>query len=71
MMLGMNRPLEDLRFAVEEWSADNSGPIEIIARVGVLTVAMSAYWSAAAARPKARIILREKARELAHRPPPK
>ena len=66
----MSCPIENLRFAVEEWSADNSQLVEIIARVGVLTVAMSAYWSAAASRPKARIVLCEKARVLAHRPPP-
>ena len=66
----MSRHWEDLRFTVEEWAADNKQPIEVIARVGVLTVAMSAYWSAAAARPKARIVLRERAIEIANRPPP-
>ena len=63
--------MEDLRYAVEEWTRDNSRPLEVIARVGDLAVAMSAFWSAAAARPKARIVLRHKARELAHRSPPR
>ena len=63
--------MEDLRYAVEEWAADNSHPVEIIARVGDLAVAMSAFWSAATARPKAQIVLRHKARELACRAPPK
>jgi len=39
----MSRPLEDLRYAVEEWAPDNSRPVEIIARVGDLAVAMSAF----------------------------
>ena len=38
--------MEDLRFAVEEWTCDNSRPLEVIARVGDLAVAMSAFWPA-------------------------
>ena len=62
--------MEDLRYAVEEWAPDNSRLLEVIARVGDLSVAMSAFWSAAAARPKAMNILRHKARKMAHRGPP-
>ncbi len=67
----MSRPLEDLRYAIEEWTLDKSRPLEVIARVGDLSVAMSAFWSAAVARPKAMIVLRHKAREMVHREPPK
>ena len=58
-----------LTFFEEYGPPDNSRLVEVIARVGDLTVAMSAYWAAATARPKARIVLRQKARELAHREP--
>jgi hypothetical protein len=63
--------MEDLRYVVEEWTLDESRPLEVIARVGDLPVATSPFWSVAAARPKARIVLRHKGRELARRAPTK
>lgn len=61
--------MEDLQYAVEEWTADNATRLEVIARAGVLSVAWSAFWAALAARPKGRIVLRQKAHELANRGP--
>ena len=63
----MSRAHENLQYTVEEWAPDNSSIIEVLARVGNLSVAYAAYWAALAARPKRRIVLRQKALELAAR----
>ena len=39
--------------------------IEVLARAGSLSVAYAAYWAALAARPRSRIVLRQRALELA------
>jgi len=65
----MARPTEQLDYIIEEWARDDSRPLEVIARAGTLSVAYAAYWAAVAARPKGRIVLRQKAHELAARDP--
>ena len=65
----MSRAHEDLQFAIEEWAADHSRIIEVLARAGSLSVAYAAYWAALAARPRSRIVLRQRALELATRDP--
>ena len=63
----MSRAYEDLQYTVEEWAQDNSRIVEVLARVGSLRLAYATYWAALAARPRSRIILRQKAHELAAR----
>ena len=57
----MSRPTETLDYIIEEWAPDDSRPLEVIARASILSVAYAAYWAALAARPKGRIVLRQKA----------
>jgi hypothetical protein len=47
--------------AQKQWAADEFRPLGVIARAGILSVAYAAYWAALAARPKGRIVLRQKA----------
>jgi hypothetical protein len=65
----MSRAHENLQYTVEEWTADNSRIIEVLARVGNLSIAYAAYWAALTARPESRIVLRQKALELKGRDP--
>ena len=67
--VGMSGAHEDLQYTVEEWTTDNSRIIEVLARAGSLSVAYAAYWAALAARPRSRIVLRQRALELAARDP--
>ena len=55
----MGRAHEDLQYTIEEWAADDSRIIEVLARVGSLNVAYAAYWAALVARPRSRIAVRE------------
>ena len=55
----MGRAHEDLQYTIEEWAADDSRIIEMLARVGSLNVAYAAYWAALVARPRSRIAVRE------------
>jgi hypothetical protein len=59
------RPREELLYTIEEWSADNTRLIEVLARIHLMPVAYAAFEATAAARPKSRIILRKQAWELA------
>ena len=61
--------LKGLQHTIEEWAADDSRIIEVLARAGSLSVAYAAYWAALAARPRSRIVLRQRALELAARDP--
>ena len=65
----MSRAHEDLQYTVEEWADDSSRIIEVLARAGSLSVAYAAYRAAIAARPRSRIVLRQKALELMARDP--
>ena len=65
----MSRTHEDLQYTVEEWADDNSRIVEVLARVGNISIAYATYWAALAARPRSRIILCRKAQILAKRDP--
>ena len=58
---------EDLDYRVEEWAADWSRPIEVIARCAILSVAAAAYGAACLARPTGAIMLAQKARIVRQR----
>ena len=53
-----SRPHEDLRFAVEEWTADQHVS-EVLARASNVLVARAAFEEAARLRPTARLTLRQ------------
>ncbi len=62
---------DDLCYWIEEWTTDNTKPLQVIARASILSVAYSAYWAAIAARPRGRIVLRQKALQLVEHAPAK
>ena len=63
----MNRPIEELKFAVEEWTADDQHVSEVLARASNISVALAAFAEAARLRPKARLTLRQGARVIERR----
>ena len=38
----MSRPIEELKFAVEEWTADDAHVSEVLARVSNISIALAA-----------------------------
>ena len=64
----MNWPIEELKFAVEEWTADDAHVLEILARVSNISVALAAFAAAARLRPNAHLTLRQGARMIDARP---
>ena len=64
----MNRPIEELKFAVEEWTADDKHVSEVLARVSNISVALAAFAEAARVRPTARLTLRHGARVIESQP---
>jgi general L-amino acid transport system substrate-binding protein len=45
--------IEELKFAIEEWSADGDRLLEVLARACNQEVAAGAFWAATRARPGA------------------
>ena len=64
----MNRPIEELKFAIEEWTADYQHVSEVLVRASNISVALAAFAEAARVRPKAPLTLRHGARVIESRP---
>ena len=64
----MNQPIEELKFSIEEWAADDQHVSEVLARVSNISVALAAFQEATRLRPTARITLRQGARVIEARP---
>lgn len=60
---------DDLPFTVEEWTADETARVEVLARTGNLLIARAAFEAAARLRPTRTILCRDGARVVARHTP--
>ena len=64
----MNRPIEELKFAIEEWTTDDQHVSEVLARASNISVALAAFAEAVRLRPRSRLTLRQGTRMIDAKP---
>jgi hypothetical protein len=60
--------IEQLPYTVEVWTDDGNHLVDSLARASHHAVAVAAYWAATTARPRAYVMLRNRAMVLSERP---